>query len=96
MVNQGIVAEAKYVYDNRDIFKTSAAAIGYKEFFPYFEGKETLEEATEQVKLHSRRYAKRQLTWFRNRLDAQWFDLISEPNQKSQIEQTIKKWLEAE
>ncbi|HFU6614676.1 TPA: tRNA (adenosine(37)-N6)-dimethylallyltransferase MiaA, partial [Enterococcus faecalis] len=58
--------------------------------------KETLEEATEQVKLHSRRYAKRQLTWFRNRLDAQWFDLISEPNQKSQIEQTIKKWLEAE
>ncbi len=39
---------------------------------------------------------KRQLTWFRNRLDAQWFDLISEPNQKSQIEQTIKKWLEAE
>ncbi|MGC3347902.1 tRNA (adenosine(37)-N6)-dimethylallyltransferase MiaA, partial [Enterococcus faecium] len=44
----------------------------------------------------SSRYAKRQLTWFRNRLDALSFDLISEPNQKSQFEQTIKKWLEAE
>ena len=90
----GLVAEARKVYELGEV--QASQGIGYKEFFPYFEGKETLEEATEQVKLHSRRYAKRQLTWFRNRLDAQWFDLISEPNQKSQIEQTIKKWLEAE
>ena len=94
MLAEGLVAEARKVYELGEV--QASQGIGYKEFFPYFEGKETLEEATEQVKLHSRRYAKRQLTWFRNRLDAQWFDLISEPNQKSQIEQTIKKWLEAE
>ncbi|MEO2747553.1 tRNA (adenosine(37)-N6)-dimethylallyltransferase MiaA, partial [Enterococcus faecium] len=74
MLAEGLVAEARKVYELGEV--QASQGIGYKEFFPYFEGKETLEEATEQVKLHSRRYAKRQLTWFRNRLDAQWFDLI--------------------
>ena len=41
-------------------------AIGYKEFFPYFKGEETLEACTEKLKQNTRRYAKRQMTWFRH------------------------------
>ncbi|TBR45957.1 tRNA (adenosine(37)-N6)-dimethylallyltransferase MiaA, partial [Salmonella enterica subsp. enterica serovar Heidelberg] len=48
----------------------------------------------EQIKQNSRRYAKRQLTWFRNRLKAQWFDLLEQPKQQEEIERVIKKWLE--
>ena len=53
------------VYANRDAYHTAAQAIGYKEFFPYFEGKEPLEVCTAALKRASRNYAKRQLTWFR-------------------------------
>ncbi|MBR5251976.1 MAG: tRNA (adenosine(37)-N6)-dimethylallyltransferase MiaA, partial [Oscillospiraceae bacterium] len=64
MVQQDVLIEAKYVYDNRESFVNSAAAIGYKEFFPYFENRQTLEECIETLKKSSRHYAKRQLTWF--------------------------------
>lgn len=73
MVNQGILAEAEYVYKNKDNFLNSAAAIGYKEFFPLFEGEETLEKCTEALKQASRNYAKRQLTWFNRMKDINWF-----------------------
>ncbi|QPC46432.1 tRNA (adenosine(37)-N6)-dimethylallyltransferase MiaA [Mangrovibacillus cuniculi] len=56
----------------------SVQAIGYKELYDYLEGKYTLEEAIELIKQQSRRYAKRQLTWFRNKMDVQWFDLTNE------------------
>lgn len=70
MVKDGIVEEAKKVYDMKlPKDNTCMQAIGYKEFFPYFEGKETLEEATETLKKETRHYAKRQLTWFNNKLD---------------------------
>ena len=48
---------------------TCMQAIGYKEFFPYFEGKITLEEAIDDLKKETRHYAKRQMTWFNNKLD---------------------------
>ncbi len=70
MVKDGILEEAKKVYDMKlPKDNTCMQAIGYKEFFPYFEGKETLEEATETLKKETRHYAKRQLTWFNNKLD---------------------------
>jgi tRNA dimethylallyltransferase len=53
----------------------SVQAIGYKELYAYFDGVCTLTEAVEQLKQNSRRYAKRQLTWFRNKTDAKWFDM---------------------
>ena len=92
MVRQGIVAEAKYVYDNRDVFKTSAAAIGYKEFFPYFENKETLEECCEKLKQSSRNYAKRQLTWFRRMSKVNWL-YIDEDDCKKLGEELVRKFL---
>ena len=50
-------------------------AIGYKEFIPYIKGKQTLEEAIEILKRNSRRYAKRQYTWFRNQLKIPWYSV---------------------
>ena len=69
---RGILQEAEWVWRNRDTFRTAAQAIGYKEYFPYFEGTQTQAECTEKLKQATRNYAKRQLTWFRNQNDAVW------------------------
>ncbi len=91
MMEQGVLEEAKRLFDFRD--QQAAQGIGYKEFFPYFEGKISLEQAIEDVKQQSRRYAKRQLTWFRNRMPVHWFDLVLHPEEVSQIESAITAWL---
>ncbi|MBR4928392.1 MAG: tRNA (adenosine(37)-N6)-dimethylallyltransferase MiaA [Oscillospiraceae bacterium] len=69
MMRDGIVDEARYVYDNRGSFATASAAIGYKEFFGFFEGRNSLEECLSELKKATRHYAKRQLTWFRREKD---------------------------
>ena len=66
MIEQGLVEEARKVYSEGNILNSTARqAIGYKELFDYFDGKCTLEESVYDIKLRSRHYAKRQLTWFR-------------------------------
>ena len=70
----GLLAEAEYVWHNREAFRTAAQAIGYKEFFPYFQQTATLEACTEKLKQASRNYAKRQLTWFRHMDGVTWLD----------------------
>ena len=72
MMAQGLLAEAETVYRSRDRYRTAAQAIGYKEFFPYFAGQAPLEACVEQLKQASRRYAKRQLTWFRHMDGVVW------------------------
>jgi tRNA dimethylallyltransferase len=74
MVEQGIVGEAEQVYLHRSEYRTAAQAIGYKEFFPYFEGSATLQECVAALKKASRNYAKRQMTWFRHQTSAVWLD----------------------
>ena len=74
MQDAGILQEAEYVWQNRETFRTAAQAIGYKEFFPYFEGTAPLDACTEKLKQASRNYAKRQLTWFRHMDDVVWLD----------------------
>ena len=72
MMEKGLLEEARALYD-AGIHDTQAVkAIGYKELFAYFEGRSTLEEAVEAIKQNSRRYAKRQLTYFRNKMDVRW------------------------
>ena len=72
MVKAGLLEEVRALYDAgiRDV--QAIKAIGYKELYSYFDGLITLEEAIEQVKQNSRRYAKRQLTYFRNKMDIEW------------------------
>ena len=69
MVQSGIIEEAKSM---RDKGYTSAQAIGHKEFYDYLDGKVSLEEAIEKLKRETRRYAKRQLTWFRKNENINW------------------------
>lgn len=64
MVENGLLEEAKAYFD-MNIGRTAAQAIGYKELEPYFKNEKSLEECTENLKMQTRRYAKRQLTWFR-------------------------------
>lgn len=78
MVENGVLDEAKQVYDHRDTYRTAAQAIGYKEFFPYFEGTADLNDCTEKLKQATRNYAKRQLTWFRRQNDAVWLYIDEE------------------
>ena len=69
MVENGIIDEAKAM---RNRGHTSAQAIGHKEFYDYLDGKITFEEAIEKLKRETRRYAKRQLTWFRKNEHIKW------------------------
>ncbi|WP_017753841.1 tRNA (adenosine(37)-N6)-dimethylallyltransferase MiaA [Calidifontibacillus oryziterrae] len=75
MIEQGLLAEVKRLYDAGVKDCQSIQAIGYKELYEYFEDKITLNSAIELLKRNSRRYAKRQLTWFRNKMDVEWFDM---------------------
>ncbi len=73
MLESGLLSEAKSLYDEGVLdTKTASQAIAYKEFLPYFRGEMTLEECIEILKRNSRRYAKRQLTWFKRNTDIKW------------------------
>ncbi len=74
MVKDGLVEEAKWLYE-RFPNSQAAQAIGYKEFFSAFHNNTKLLDAIELIKRNSRHYAKRQLTWFRNKMDAVWIDV---------------------
>ena len=71
MLKEGLIDEAHEFY-LQGLKGTASQAIGYKELFPYFEGKLSLEEAVENIKLGTRHYAKRQLTWFRREKNITW------------------------
>ena len=70
MLENGLLAEAEEAFRTEQ--KTAAQAIGCKELFPYFRGEKTLEECVEHLKQSTRRYAKRQLTWFRRDERIHW------------------------
>ena len=74
MLDAGLLDEAKLVYDHRQTYRTAAQAIGYKEFFPYFEGTARWRSCADKLKQASRNYAKRQLTWFRHMDGVVWLD----------------------
>ncbi|MGN0487596.1 MAG: tRNA (adenosine(37)-N6)-dimethylallyltransferase MiaA [Acutalibacteraceae bacterium] len=86
MLDRGLLEEAKDFFgDSRSA--TAAQAIGYKELMPYFDGEATLAEAVENLKMQTRRYAKRQLTWFRRRESMNWL-YIDEMNQEELTKST--------
>ena len=76
MMQQGLLAEVKGLLDRGYSPKlVSMQGIGYKEFVPYFNGDCTLDEAVTQLKTNTRRFAKRQLTWFRRQIEGLWIDM---------------------
>ncbi|MBJ6745292.1 tRNA (adenosine(37)-N6)-dimethylallyltransferase MiaA [Streptococcus sp. 121] len=91
MVEDGLLEEARWLYNNHP--QTQAArGIGYKELFPYFEGETSLESALDTVKKNTRHFAKRQLTWFRNRMKPNFF-LVSTPDFKDEIQKLVEDFL---
>ncbi|QTD42251.1 tRNA (adenosine(37)-N6)-dimethylallyltransferase MiaA [Sporosarcina sp. Te-1] len=74
MVDRGLVTEVRTLWDQGVRGTQAVQAIGYKELYRYLEGSISLEEAVELVKKNTRNYAKRQLTYLRNKLEISWFD----------------------
>ncbi|MBF0809602.1 tRNA (adenosine(37)-N6)-dimethylallyltransferase MiaA [Staphylococcus xylosus] len=74
MLERGLLSEVQQLVDNGYETSQSMQAIGYKEIVPVIKQELCLDEATEKLKQHSRNYAKRQMTWFKNKLDVLWLD----------------------
>ena len=75
MVENGLLDEVKSFYNQNIRSKAIMTGIGYKELYEYFDGNISLDEALELIKQRSRKYAKRQYTWFNNQMDVKWFDV---------------------
>ena len=75
MIKGGLVEEVRKLYEKYGESIRKINIIGYSELIDYFKGEITLEEATDKIKQNSRRYAKRQFTWFKNDPDIIWFDV---------------------
>ena len=86
MFEEGLIDEAKAIYDSGVRTKAVMTPIGYKELFEYFDGNITLEEAREEMKKRSRHYAKRQYTWFNNQMDLKWFKVNYENFEETENE----------
>lgn len=93
MIKEGLLDEARWLYEQGGENYQSGKGIGYRELFPYFKGETTLTDAIAKIKQDSRHYAKRQLTWFRNKMNVQWYDLVSGRNTTNEIEADVKEWL---
>jgi tRNA dimethylallyltransferase len=72
MMQEGLLGEVKKLYPNRHL--NALQTVGYRELFDYFEEKSSLDFAIEEIKKNTRRFAKRQLTWFKRTDDVKWFD----------------------
>lgn len=75
MMTDGLLDEVQSLYKRGLRESKALQAIGYKEFFPYFEGSISLDQAIDRLKQNSRRYAKRQFTWFRRQMNIHWFEV---------------------
>lgn len=72
MMKEGLLEEAQSLYPNKQL--NALQTVGYRELFDYFDGKTTLDFAVEEIKKNTRRFAKRQITWFKRTENAKWFD----------------------
>jgi tRNA dimethylallyltransferase len=79
MINKGLLAEAKELFPNKDL--NALQTVGYRELFRYFVGEISLEFAIEEIKKNTRRFAKRQLTWFKRNEGTMWFDYLANQNE---------------
>lgn len=89
MLNEGLLAEAQALYPNKQL--NALQTVGYRELFDYFDGKTTLELAIEQIKMNTRRFAKRQITWFKRTENVSWFDYLAD---KKEIITTIESQIQ--
>ncbi|WP_322550535.1 tRNA (adenosine(37)-N6)-dimethylallyltransferase MiaA [Flavobacterium psychraquaticum] len=79
MLNDGLLEEAETLYPNKDL--NALQTVGYRELFDYFDGNTTLDFALEQIKMNTRRFAKRQITWFKRVENVKWFNYLANKNE---------------
>ncbi len=89
MVKEGLIEEVKSLYDKNINTIPINTAIGYKELYKYFDSKISKEDAIDLIKKNSRHYAKRQYTWFNNKMNIKWFD-VDFNNFENTIKEVIK------
>ena len=93
MIEEGLLQEVESLAKHQGL--NSLKSVGYTELFDYLNQKCTLQEAVEQIKLNTRRFSKRQLTWFRNKLEVQWLDAqVIQQNPEIGIEK-VKEYIQA-
>ncbi len=80
MIEAGLEREVRNLCERGMADAQSMQAIGYKEFIPYFHGEQTIDEVIKQIQQHTRNFAKRQYTWFKNKMDIEWFTLNPDQN----------------
>ena len=78
MMNEGLLAEAEKLYPNKTL--NALQTVGYRELFSYFDGDFSLPFAIEEIKKNTRRFSKRQLTWFKRTENTKWFDYLEDRN----------------
>jgi tRNA dimethylallyltransferase len=88
MINEGLLAEAEQLYPHKEL--NALQTVGYRELFRFFDGNDSLDFAIEEIKKNTRRFSKRQLTWFKRTENAQWFDYLTD---RAEIIQHIKTFL---
>ena len=88
MIEDGLVNEVEKLYNKVDLKSQSMSGIGYKEFIPYFEDEMSLEECIDVLKRNSRRFAKRQYTWFKNKMNIPWYNAFT--NNEKQLYDIIR------
>ncbi|QLL40101.1 tRNA (adenosine(37)-N6)-dimethylallyltransferase MiaA [Lactiplantibacillus plantarum] len=93
MVAAGLEQEARWLFDQGGAMLPAGKGIGYHEWFPYFNGEQARDESIANIKQDSRRYAKRQLTWFRNKMSVDWINLLEHPELRASIDQRLASWL---
>jgi tRNA dimethylallyltransferase len=76
MLNQGLLSEAQALYEHKEL--NALQTVGYRELFSYFDGEFTLPFAIEEIKKNTRRFSKRQLTWFKRKENTKWFDFLAD------------------
>ena len=91
MMEEGLLHEAEEIYNKYKNSLYKISAIGYKELFSYFDGEISLDEAADKIKMESRRYAKRQMTWFRRENDYHIYNL-SIQSEEEIFEDILEKW----
>lgn len=88
MIEKGLIEEVKELEKKYKKFPTAMQGLGYKEVVDYIEGKYTKEEMIEKIKMEARRYAKRQLTWFRKNKEAIWLNALE--TKENNIQQILE------
>ena len=93
MIADGLVEEARSVFPLRHL--NALNTVGYKELFEHFEGKTTLDEAIFKIQSNTRRYCRKQLTWFKRDGQIHWFDLSKMGNDMQTASEKIIKYIES-